>query len=94
MTDEASTAPTPIVDIEGRSTKRGSGSQSESRQIEKKRSKSHETVETASKRAAAVKATREKRVIQEWGSLSRRTIPEITTPYLAISGTLEIIIWT
>ena len=74
MTDSVSTAPTPIVDTEGRSTKKGSRSQSGPRLFERKRSKSQEMVEkvvTASKEVATVKETREKRVIQEWGSLSR-----------------------
>ena len=74
MTDSVSTAPTPIADTEGRSTKRGSRSQSGPRLFERKRSKSQEMVEngvTTSKEVATVKETREKRVIQEWGSLSR-----------------------
>ena len=71
MTDSVSAAPTPVVEIEGRSTKSESAGQSVSRQTPKKRSKSQETVEkveTASKGAAKVKEKREKSVIQ--GSFS------------------------
>ena len=71
MTDSVSAAPTPVVEIGGRSTKSESANQSVLRQTEKKRSKSQDTVEKVEndpKTAVKVREKREKSVIQ--GSFS------------------------